>query len=207
MIDVVVFDIGNVLVEWQPERYYDGRIGAERRSRMFAEVDLHGMNDRVDRGEAFRAEVHALAEAHPEWREEILEWHDNWAELAAPLIPHSVALLRALRSKGVPVWALSNFGVETFAMAETLYPVLGEFDRRFISGHLKMAKPDMGIFEEVEREGGVPPERLFLTDDREDNIAVARTRGWQTHRFDGPEGLAERLVAEGLLTEDEARAP
>ena len=204
MIDAVVFDIGNVLIEWQPERYYDRTIGEARRRAMFAEVDLHGMNDRVDRGEDFRETVYATAEAHPEWRDEILHWHDRWIELATPLIDDSVALLRALRSKGIPVWALSNFGVGSFALAETHYPVLAEFDRRFISGHLRMAKPDMGIFEEVEREGGVPAERLLLTDDREDNIAAARSRGWQTHHFTGPAGLAQRLVDEGLLAEAEA---
>jgi 2-haloacid dehalogenase len=93
-IEAVVFDIGNVLIEWQPERYYDATIGEDRRRAMFAEVDLHGMNDRVDLGEGFRDVIYETAEAYPAWRAEIRDWHDNWIKLATPAIPHSVKLMR-----------------------------------------------------------------------------------------------------------------
>ena len=71
----VVFDIGNVLIEWQPERFYDSVIGEDRRRAMFAEVDLHGMNDRVDSGQHFTDTIYAAAEANPAWRAEIRMWH------------------------------------------------------------------------------------------------------------------------------------
>jgi 2-haloacid dehalogenase len=99
-IEAVIFDIGNVLIEWQPERYYDGTIGEERRRAMFAEVDLHGMNDRIDLGENFRDVIYETAEVYPHWRAEIRDWYDNWIKLASPVIPHSVQLLRRLRAKG-----------------------------------------------------------------------------------------------------------
>ncbi|MCA0872621.1 HAD family phosphatase [Seohaeicola saemankumensis] len=204
-IEAVVFDIGNVLIEWQPERYYDRVIGQDRRQAMFAAIDLHGMNDRIDRGEHFTETIYDCAEAHPKWRDEIRMWHDNWIEMAAPAIPHSVRLLRALRAKGVPVFALSNFGVQNFAMAEAdHYPFLGEFDRRYISGRMKMAKPDADIYQAMEQDCGVAPGALLFADDRGDNIETARSRGWQTHLFTGPQGWADRLVAAGLLTESEA---
>ncbi|MDP7150477.1 MAG: HAD family phosphatase, partial [Paracoccaceae bacterium] len=101
--EAVIFDIGNVLIEWQPERYYDRTIGSARRKKMFATVDLHGMNDKVDLGGHFTDTIYATAEAYPEFRAEIRDWHDNWIQLAAPVIDHSVRLLRALRAKGVPV--------------------------------------------------------------------------------------------------------
>jgi 2-haloacid dehalogenase len=88
---------------------------------MFAEVDLHGMNDRIDLGEGFREVIYETAEAYPQWRAEIRDWHDNWIKLATPAIPHSVQLLRTLRAKGVPVFALTNFGIESFAYAQTQY--------------------------------------------------------------------------------------
>lgn len=204
MIDAVVFDIGNVLIEWQPERFYDREIGEERRRAMFAAVDLHGMNDRVDRGENFRDVIYEVAEQHPEWSAEIRQWHDRWIELAQPVIPHSIQLLRALRSKGVPVFALTNFGIDSFTHAETHYPFLGEFDRRYISGHMGHIKPVARIFEMVEEDSGLRPDQLLFTDDREDNIEAARARGWQVHLFTGPRGWADRLVAEGLLSEAEA---
>ncbi|MGY9047996.1 hypothetical protein P775_03110 [Puniceibacterium antarcticum] len=195
----VIFDIGNVLIEWQPERYYDRAIGAERRRAMFAEVDLHGMNDAVDRGENFRQKIYATAEEYPAWRDEIRMWHDHWLEMAAPEIPQSVALLRALRAKGIPVFALSNFGIGTFEIAEAAYPFLSEFDRRYISGHMGVIKPDAEIYARLEADCGLSAQQLLFTDDRPDNIAAAAARGWQVHLFEGPGGWADCLAGHGLL--------
>ena len=163
------------------------------------------MNDRIDRGHDFRRRSSPRPTSTRTGRGEIRLWHEAWLELAAPEIPHSVRLLRALRANGTPVFALSNFGIGTFALAEPEWPFLGEFDRRYISGHMGMAKPDADIFEAMEADCGVAPGAMLFTDDRADNIATAAARGWQTHHFDGPEGWARRLVAEGLLTEEAAR--
>ncbi|MEM8591552.1 MAG: HAD family phosphatase [Pseudomonadota bacterium] len=204
MVQAVIFDIGNVLIEWQPERYYDRVIGEARRKAMFAEVDLHGMNDRVDMGEGFRDVIYATAEQYPEWRSEIRQWHDNWIELARPVIDRSVRLLRGLRAKGVPVYALTNFGIESFAYAQTQYDFLSEFDRAYVSGHMKVIKPDPEIYRMVEEDCGVAAGQLLFADDRPDNIAAAEARGWKGHLFEGADGWAARLVAEGLLSEAEA---
>lgn len=203
-IEAVVFDIGNVLIEWQPERFFDSVIGETRRTAMFAEVDLHGMNDRVDRGEGFRDVIYAEAEKNPDWGDEIRTWHDRWIEMAAPVIDHSVRLQTALRAKGVPVFSLTNFGVESFAYASTHYPFLQNFDRQYVSGQMRCIKPDAQIYQMLEDDCGVAPTRLLFTDDRSENINVAAARGWQTHLFDGPQGWADRLVSEGLLTQKEA---
>jgi 2-haloacid dehalogenase len=201
----VIFDIGNVLIEWQPERFYDAAIGEDRRRAMFAAVDLHGMNDKVDMGHHFTETIYATAESYPEWRDEIRMWHDHWIELATPAIDRSVRLLRALRAKGVPVFSLTNFGIQSFDYAATHYPFLLEFDRPYISGHMGVIKPDPKIYQMVEDDCGVAPGALLFTDDRPDNIAAAEARGWQTHLFTGPDGWADRLVATGLLTEEEAQ--
>ena len=205
-IDAVIFDIGNVLIEWQPERFYDAQIGPDRRRAMFAEIDLHGMNDLVDRGGDFREVIYAWAERHPAWRNEIRMWHDRWSEIAGPTIAPSVAILRALRANGVPVFALSNFGVGSFAVAERDYDFLGEFDRRFLSGEMRMAKPDAEIYAAVEAATGLAPERLLFVDDPADNTAAAAARGWKTHLFDGADGWAARLVTLGLLPETGRKA-
>lgn len=204
-VQAVVFDIGNVLIEWQPERFYDAEIGEARRRAMFADIDLHGMNDKVDRGADFRETVYATAETYPDWRAEIRMWHDRWIEMAAPVIPHSVRLLQGLRAAGVPVFALTNFGIQTFAIAEPVYPFLREFDRRYISGHMGVIKPEAEIYRMVEDDCGLPPAGLLFADDRQDNLDAAAARGWQTHLFDGPQGWADRLVAEGLLTAEAAQ--
>ncbi len=200
----VVFDIGNVLIEWQPERAYEAMVGPERARAMFAAVDLHRMNERVDRGEDFRQTVYDAAEDSPEFRDEIRMWHDRWLDVAGPEIPRSVRLLRALRARGVAVFALSNFGKGSFAVAEAAWPFLAEFDRRYISGHLGVIKPGARIYQIVEEDSGVAPEQLLFADDMPANIAAAEARGWQAHLFDGPAGLAARLVAAGLLDPEEA---
>lgn len=200
----VVFDIGNVLIEWQPERAYDAMVGETRRRAMFDAVDLHHMNERVDRGGDFREIVYATAEDYPDFASEIRLWHDRWLDVAGPEIPHSVRLMLALQAGGVPVFALSNFGIGPFAVAETAWPFLAAFDRRYISGHLGVTKPAARIYEIVEEDSGVAPERLLFADDMSANVAAAETRGWQTHLFDGPAGFAERLVGAGLLAREDA---
>ncbi len=201
----VVFDIGNVLIEWQPERFFDGIIGADRRRAMFAAVDLHAMNDRVDSGETFRDVITETAQATPEWRDEIMLWHDRWLDMASPAIDHSVRLMAALQSRGVPVFSLTNFGIQTYDLAATRYPFLRQFDRDFISGHLGIIKPNPTIYATVEQISGIPPQALLFTDDRAENIAAAAKRGWQTHHFTDPQGWADRLVTAGLLTKDDAQ--
>ena len=203
-VNAVIFDIGNVLIEWQPERFYDSVIGPDRRRAMFAAIDLHGINDVVDRGGHFRDTIHAAADANPDWRDEVLMWHDRWIDMATPTIDHSVRLLRALRAQGVPVFALTNFGIQTFEIAEPVYPFLGEFDRRYISGHMGVIKPEPQIYEMVEQDCGLDPATLLFADDRIDNINAAAARGWQVHLFDGPQGWADRLVSAGLLTKEAA---
>ena len=203
-INAVIFDIGNVLIEWQPERFFDSVIGAERRRAMFAEIDLHGINDRVDRGENFYDTIVEAAKDNPDWHDEVMMWHDRWIEMAAPAIDRSVRLLRALKAAEVPVFALSNFGIQTFDIAKPAYPFLTEFDRSYISGHMGVIKPDADIYQMLEDDCGLDPTTLLFTDDRIDNIAAARARGWQTHVFTGAEGWADCLVAAGLLTAEAA---
>ena len=198
-IKAVIFDIGNVLLEWNPERFYDAEIGPERREALFAKVDLHAMNDRVDMGENFQQTVYETADAHPDFRSEIRLWHDRWIEMASPAIDRSVQALRALKTNGVPVFALSNFGIQSFAFAQTKYDFLSEFDRSYISGHMGVTKPAPLIYQMVEKDCGLAPSSLFFTDDRVDNIAQADARGWQTHLFDGTDPFITRLINAGLL--------
>lgn len=200
----VIFDIGNVLTCWQPEAFYDRVIGETRRRALFAEVDLHGMNEAVDAGALFRETIYDWAARHPGWAPEIRMWYDRWIELATPRIEGSIALQRALRAKGVPVFALTNFGKYSFEEALPKLDFLAEFDRAYVSGRMGVTKPDPRIYQMVEEDCGLPPESLLFTDDRADNITAAARRGWRTHQFETWQGWAARLVAEGLLTKAEA---
>ncbi len=200
----VIFDIGNVLTRWQPEAFYDRVIGVDRRRALFAQVDLHGMNEAVDAGALFRETIYDWAERFPEWRPEIRMWYDRWIELASPRIEGSIRLQRALRAKGVPVFALTNFGRYSFEEALPKLEFLQDFDRTYVSGVMGVTKPDPRIYAMLETDCGLPPESLLFTDDRAENIVAAARRGWRTHQFESWQGWAARLVAEGLLTSQEA---
>ncbi len=203
-VEAVIFDIGNVLTRWQPEVFYDRVIGEARRRALFDAVDLHKMNDDIDAGALFRETIYDWADRHPDWAPEVRMWHDRWIELASPRIEGSIALLRALRAKGVAVFALTNFGVNSYAAAVPLMDFLSEFDREYVSGRMGVIKPDPRIYAMVEANCGIAGDRLLFTDDRADNITAAADRGWRTHQFEGWQGWAMRLVAEGLLTKAEA---
>ena len=203
-IQAVVFDIGNVLIEWHPERFYDSVIGAERRRAMFDAVDLHAMNGLVDLGNNFTETIYSTAEDYPEWRSEIRMWHDRWIEIASPVIDHSVRLMTALQAKSIPVFSLTNFGIQSYDYAAEHYNFLGQFDRNFISGHMHTIKPNPTIYKMLEDTSGLSGSDLIFTDDRSDNIEAAQARGWHTHHFQGPQGWADRLVNEGLLNKIEA---
>ena len=202
--DAVIFDIGNVLTRWQPEAFYDREIGEARRRALFEAVDLHKMNEDIDAGALFRETIYDWADRHADWGHEVRMWYDRWIELATPRIEGSIALLRALRAKGVPVFALTNFGRNSFDEAVPKLDFLQEFDRHYVSGKMGVIKPDPRIYAMVEADCGIAPHRLIFVDDRADNIAAAAARGWKTHQFESWQGWARRLVAEGLLTEREA---
>lgn len=199
--EAVIFDIGNVLLRWQPEEHYDRWIGEERRRAMFDAVDLHFMNELVDRGGDFRDIVYDTVEKYPEFRTEIRWWHDRWLDLASPVIDLSVATMRALKARHIPVFVLSNIGRGSFAITRDAHAFLGEFDRLYISGHMGVTKPSPEIYAMVEADCGITPDRLLFTDDRIDNINTASARGWQTHHFTDPRLWTDVLIARGLIKE------
>lgn len=189
-VQAVIFDIGNVLIRWDPVQFYDRVIGPDARRALFAAVDLDGMNLSVDAGADLHEAVEEMAAQHPDHARFIRMWRDNWLEFVTGPIDGSVALLRKLRAAGVPVHALTNFGHAPLAMADAAYPFLLEFDSRFVSAELGLCKPDPAIYSAVEQRLNIAAEGLLFIDDKPENIAAASARGWQTHLFSEPESLA-----------------
>ncbi|GAA6181563.1 HAD-IA family hydrolase [Shimia sp. NS0008-38b] len=204
-IDVVVFDIGNVLIKWQPEDFYDSVVGEARRRAFFTDTNIHKHHEAIDAGASLPGMIDHLVPQHPEYERELRMWNDNWNDLAAPAIPHSVRLLNALADKGVTLFTLTNFGHDNFPRSQAVYPFLNRFDREYVSGRIKLIKPDPAIYAHIETDSGIAPERMLFADDRAENIAAAAARGWNTHHFTEPQAWADRLVAEGLLTQEEAK--
>lgn len=199
-IRAVIFDIGNVLLEWDPDKLFTKVIpDPEARAQFYAEAETDSMNLDIDRGAPFQARVNAQAERFPEHAENLQIWHDRWIDMIGPEISGSVSLLHALRADQVPVFALSNFGTETFDIAQKVFPFLSSFDRRYISGPMGMVKPDADIYAAVEADCGFSGAELVFIDDREDNIAAAIDRGWYGICYRNPEFLKQELWKLGLL--------
>jgi 2-haloacid dehalogenase len=198
----VVFDIGNVLLEWRPERLYARLIlDPEERRKFFVETQIEGMNLEVDRGAPFKEHIYAHAAKHPKHEKLIRAWHDNWIEMASPAIEGTVSILRALKRRGITIAALSNFGVESFDYACTIYPFLNEFDVPVISGREETIKPEPRIYEILEERTGLLGQDIFFMDDNAKNVAAARARFWQAEIFTAPRELGRQLHARGLIAE------
>lgn len=201
--ELVVFDIGNVLIEWQPERTYTDVFGADRAAAFFRDVPIHRTHLQLDAGARFSV-ILDLIEDHPDYADEIRFWVQDWSRLTDRRIDRSIRLMRALQAQGIPVWALTNFGDEPFDVSCADHPFLTEFDGAVVSGRIGLIKPDPAIYEALEEATMTRGARILFTDDRPENIDAARARRWQVHLFDGPEGWADCLVQAGLLTAGQA---
>ena len=200
MIQIVIFDIGRVLVEWEPEQFYAEELGADRAAAFFANVPMMERHFRSDEGENFFEVIQEAARDFPDWAPEIRMWAERWADFTNKPIALSGVIKDKLMAKSIPVWGLSNFGVDNYPITRDQIPSLQHFDRLFLSGELKIAKPDPAIYAHVEKEAGVDPSVLYFIDDTPANIEAAKTRGWQTHLFRGPSGLLADVIHRGLLS-------
>jgi 2-haloacid dehalogenase len=199
MVEAVVWDIGNVIGIWDPEGYYDARIGREARDRFFAETGIEAVNARLDLGAPARETLAEHAARHPDWAAEIRAWFDDWGLMFARPVEGSAEVFAEVKASGVTVLALSNFWAETFEIAKGIHPVLNGFDRAFVSAHLGLAKPDPAIYAALEEGTGLSGAALLFADDRAENIAAAEARGWKGHLFKDAAGWRDRLVSEGVL--------
>jgi 2-haloacid dehalogenase len=197
----VVFDVGNVLLEWDPRRLYRKLSDDPERIESFlTRVCNAEWNHRIDLGEPWDDLIAELAAAHPAHRAWIHAYRQRWDEMLGDLIAESVAALDCLKAAGVPVFGLSNFSTQTWPIAVARYDVLTAFDDVVLSGDVRLAKPDPAIYDLAARRFGVTPSRTLFVDDRADNVAAAAAAGWLTHHFTDPAGLQPALARLGLPT-------
>ncbi len=197
---IVVFDIGNVLLRWNPRNLYRKVFDDEERMERFLATAL-GMDfvSHTDVVADFAAALEARGKSFPEFAGELRMFRERWIETLGGPIEENVALLRRLRASGKPVYALSNFGRETFALAERHHDFLNEFDDRVISGHVGVIKPDPRIYEILfERVGRRPSELLFI-DDSIANVRASEALGMPAIHFRPGVDLKSELADRGAL--------
>lgn len=199
-ITAVVFDIGNVLVRWDPRLLYSKLIpDAAELDRFLTDIVTLEWHTHHDRGRPFAEGVRLLSAEHPEYADLIRAFDERWDETIGPVIEGTVALMERLKAKGVPLYGLTNFSAEKWASFAGDYAFVKLFDGVVVSGEERLVKPDPAIFERLaSRYGLTLPETLFI-DDRDENVKAAEALGFQGHVFTGPEGLEAALAQAGLI--------
>jgi len=201
-IDLVLFDLGGVLIDWEPRRLYRKIFDDETAMEAFlANICTPAWNLELDRGQPFNEAVAELVERHPERRPEIEAYRDRWIEMIGGPIAPTVALLDALDGQGVALRALTNWSAETFPLVRHAEPYrfLDRFKAIYVSGELRMIKPEPDIFHHVVEDVALEPVRILFIDDSAANIATADRLGFTTHHFRGAEGLDADLRRRALL--------
>jgi 2-haloacid dehalogenase len=196
----VVFDLGGVVIDWDPRHLYRKLLADEAAVEEFlATVCTPEWNAELDRGRPFAEGVAELVERHPEHAAAIAAYHERWPEMVAGDIPGTVEVLAELRAAGVPLYALTNWSAETFAITRGRFEFLEWFDGLLVSGEERVTKPDPAIFQLLLDRFGLDPTATVFVDDSEANVAAARRLGFDAIRFTGHEELRRELVARRLL--------
>ena len=199
-LDTVVFDMGGVLVDWDPRNLYAKLFDDEAEMEHFlATVTTQDWNEKHDEGQSFADGIADLVAAHPHRRALIEAYFEHWPEMIRGQIDHTVAILKQLEARGVRLYVLSNWSAETWRHAERLFEWLELFDGLVISGFEGTRKPRPEIFRRLIGRHGIEPGRAIFIDDVPANVAGARRAGLRAHHFQGGEGLAATLRGHGLL--------
>jgi 2-haloacid dehalogenase/putative hydrolase of the HAD superfamily len=196
----VLWDIGNVIVRWDPRTLYSKIFpDPAERDRFLAEVCTHAWHRQADLGRPMAEGVNALTAQFPHHAEAIAAWKDRWGEMFSGAIDETTSAIERLDARGVPMFGLSNAPAEVMAGVRAMHRAFGLLRDIVVSGEEKIAKPDPAIFALACRRAGMAPEDLLFVDDVAINIAAARALGFHVHLFDDPAALAPALERHGLL--------
>jgi 2-haloacid dehalogenase len=198
-IQHIVFDIGKVLIHYDPNLAY-AKVIPDRQERewFFANVCTHEWNIEQDRGRTWEeAEAELIAE-HPERAEQIRAFRKYWNEMVPHHYEDSVAIMEKLIAEGRDVTLLTNFASDTFREAQGRFPFLTKTRGVTVSGDIGLIKPDVEIYDAHAREFGLDPATTIFIDDSLANVEGARAAGWNAVHFTGAEKLRADLSSYGI---------
>ncbi len=199
-IDTVVFDLGGVLIEWDPRRVYRSLLADDEAVDAFlAEVRFLEWNALQDGGRSFADGVAELSARFPHHAELIRVYPERFTDSLGDAVPGTAQVVDELADRGVRLLALTNWSAETFHHGRARLPVLDRFEAVVVSGEIRIAKPDPRIFEHVVTRFGLEPARTVFIDDSPANVAAAADTGMVALRFTDAATLRAELVARGLL--------
>ena len=200
-VRTVVFDLGGVLIDWDPRNLYVKFFGDDREGmeRFLGEVCTPDWNTAQDAGRTIAEAVAGLTARFPEQAALIEAYYARWTEMLNGSIDGSVDILRELRDQGTPLYALTNFSAETFPVAQRIYDYLAWFRGIVVSGHEGLIKPDPRIYRLLLERYELTAENVIYIDDVERNAQAANDLGMTGLHFTGPDGLRDDLTRLGVL--------
>jgi len=199
-VEAVVFDVGGVLIDWNPRHLYSKLFDEAAAMELFlAEVCSPEWNEQADAGVPTAQITAELCRRHPDKRPLIESYYLRFPEMMKGAIDGTVAVVERLHGHGLPLYVLSNFSAETFPHARQRFGFFERFSGMVISGTEGMKKPDRRIYDLLIERFALSPARTLFVDDRADNIQAALDAGWQALRFTSAGQLEADLRTLGLL--------
>ncbi|HEY6956271.1 MAG TPA: HAD family phosphatase [Flavisolibacter sp.] len=200
-IDAIIFDLGGVLIDWNPAYVYDKMFTSEEQKRLFFEkICTPDWNEQQDAGRSLKEATDELLEKHPDWKEYIEAYYGRWEEMLGGPIHGTVEIFKQLKASGkYKLYALTNWSAETFPVALERYDFLHWFDGRVVSGEEKMRKPFPEFYQLLLDRFQLTAEETLFIDDNLRNEQAAKEIGLQTVHFKSPAQLKEDLVQLGIL--------
>jgi 2-haloacid dehalogenase len=200
-LKAIIFDLGNVLIDWNPAYVFEKVIeDADRRKYFFANICTPDWNEEQDAGRPIAQATRELVEKHPEWQNEIEAFYGRWTEMLGGSIQGTVDLFKAMKDTGrYKFYALTNWSAELFPYALNNYEFLHWFDGRVVSGEEKMRKPAREFYQILLDRYNLKPEETLFIDDNLRNIKAAEDMGIPSIPFESPEQLRAELLNRGIL--------
>lgn len=199
-ITAVVFDVGGVLIDWDPRYLYRTLIPDEAdMERFLTQVCTPEWHAQHDLGVSYQDTIPALVAAHPDWADEVRAWSERFTEMYGGSLDGSVALLGMLREQRMRLYASTNWGAQSWAQAKANYEFLNWFDGALVSGEVGVAKPDPAFFELLIAGFELDPPATLYIEDNLTNLSAAAGHGFVTHRFVSSEALAAELRRHRLI--------
>src|SRR5882757_4712104 len=200
-INTVVFDLGGVLIDWNPEYLYKEIFPNEEERRWFlSNITTPDWNEEQDAGRSLQEGTAYLISRYPEHEASIRLFYDRWQEMLGGPIHDTVEIFRHLKEKSrVRLYALTNWSAETFPIALELYEFLHWFDGRLVSGEEKIRKPSLEIYQLLIDRFGIQPSEAIYVDDNLRNVIPARELGFHGIHFRSPEQFKKELIDLGVI--------
>ncbi len=200
MPQTVIFDLGGVLIDWNPRHLYRKLFDDEAEMEHFlSTICTSDWNEQQDAGRPVSEAVAELAAQWPQHTDLIQAFYDRWTEMVKGPIDETVAIVAALRQRGTPLYALTNWSAETYPYVEHRYEFMGWFKGIVVSGREMLKKPDPRIYHLILDRYGLAASDTVFIDDNANNIAAARDVGLHAIPFTSAAALRHDLEALGLL--------